>query len=127
MRNRFPAAEPKSISSGDPSGAVGYSRTIAAVEFGFRNVKVVCQRSPLPRFTVLRDADRAHLRSFFALLAERLMRVVVPGGHIFIATNPLVSHLAPAYAPPYFLSYGTLHSTSNRLPVRGSAIGAGAT
>ncbi len=53
-----------------------------------------CERSPLPRFTVLGDADRLRLRSFFKLLAERLMRVVVPGGHIFIATNPLVSYLA---------------------------------
>jgi site-specific DNA-methyltransferase (adenine-specific) len=52
-----------------------------------------CQRSPLPRFTVLGDEDRRRIRSFFKLLAERLMRVVVPGGHIFIATNPLVSYL----------------------------------
>jgi|SRR5579872_1676744 len=52
-----------------------------------------CQRAPLPRFTVLGDEDRRRLRSFFKLLAERLMRVVVPGGHIFIATNPLVSYL----------------------------------
>ena len=52
-----------------------------------------CQRSPLPRFTVLGDEDRRRLRSFFKLLAERLLRVVVPGGHIFIATNPLVSYL----------------------------------
>lgn len=52
-----------------------------------------CQRSPLPRFTVLGDADRRRLRSFFKLLAERLMRVMVPGAHLFIATNPLVSYL----------------------------------
>jgi len=42
---------------------------------------------------VLGDADRRRLRSFFKRLAERLMRVVVPGGHLFIATNPLVSYL----------------------------------
>lgn len=52
-----------------------------------------CQRSPLPRFTVLGDTDRGRLRSFFKLLAARLMRVVVPGAHLFIATNPLVSYL----------------------------------
>src|SRR5438270_4213288 len=52
-----------------------------------------CQRSPLPRFTVLGEADRRRLRSFFELLAERLMRVMVPGAHLFIATNPLVSYL----------------------------------
>jgi site-specific DNA-methyltransferase (adenine-specific) len=52
-----------------------------------------CQRSPLPRFTVLDEADRQRLRSFFKLLAERMMRVLVPGAHVFIATNPLVSYL----------------------------------
>jgi site-specific DNA-methyltransferase (adenine-specific) len=52
-----------------------------------------CQRSPLPRFTVLRDADRQRLRSFFARFAEQLMRVLVPGAHVFVATNPLVSYL----------------------------------
>lgn len=51
-----------------------------------------CQRSPLPRFTVLRPTEREQLRAFFAKLAERLMRVLVPGAHVFIATNPLVSH-----------------------------------
>lgn len=52
-----------------------------------------CVRSPLPRFTVLTDADRTALRQFFARWARLLYRVVVPGGHVFIATNPLVSHL----------------------------------
>jgi site-specific DNA-methyltransferase (adenine-specific) len=52
-----------------------------------------CQRSPLPRFTILGDADRERLRAFFARLAGRLLRVLVPGAHVFIATNPLVSYL----------------------------------
>ncbi len=52
-----------------------------------------CKRSPLPRFTVLDERDRSALRSFFAQFAERAMRVLVPGGHVFIATNPLLSHL----------------------------------
>ncbi|MBN2209314.1 MAG: site-specific DNA-methyltransferase [Candidatus Coatesbacteria bacterium] len=52
-----------------------------------------CSRSPLPRFTVLTDRDKESLRSFFAELAGRLMRVLVPGAHIFVATNPLVSYL----------------------------------
>ena len=52
-----------------------------------------CRRSPLPRFTVLGSADRQRLREFFTRLAERLIRVLVPGGHVFVATNPLVSHL----------------------------------
>lgn len=52
-----------------------------------------CQRKPLPRFTVLSEKDRADLRAFFKRLAESLLRVLVPGAHVFIATNPLVSYL----------------------------------
>ncbi|MCG3126971.1 MAG: hypothetical protein CHACPFDD_01827 [Phycisphaerae bacterium] len=51
------------------------------------------RRSPLPRFTILREADRAQLRDFFRRLAARLYPVLVPGAHVFIATNPLVSYL----------------------------------
>jgi site-specific DNA-methyltransferase (adenine-specific) len=52
-----------------------------------------CQRSPVPRFTVLSEKDRQALRSFFERLAGLLMPVLVPGAHVFIATNPLVSYL----------------------------------
>jgi len=51
-----------------------------------------CKRSPLPRFTVLDKADIAALHEFFANFAKQAMRVLVPGGHIMIATNPLLSH-----------------------------------
>ena len=51
-----------------------------------------CQRNPLPRFTVLTRQDLAALEQFFAIFAERLYPVLVPGAHVFIATNPLVSH-----------------------------------
>jgi site-specific DNA-methyltransferase (adenine-specific) len=52
-----------------------------------------CQRMPLPRFTVLTAQDRANLSDFFHAWAEKAARVLVPGGHVFIASNPLVSHL----------------------------------
>lgn len=52
-----------------------------------------CERSPLPRFTVLTDTDREELRRFFGTFAGLAFRVLVPGGHLFIATNPLLSHL----------------------------------
>lgn len=52
-----------------------------------------CKRKPLPRFTVLNEGDREALRSFFTRLAERLLPALVPGAHVFIATNPLVSYL----------------------------------
>jgi DNA modification methylase len=49
------------------------------------------KRSPLPRFTVLDEADIAALRSFFEKFAKQSLRVLVPGGHVMIATNPLLS------------------------------------
>lgn len=52
-----------------------------------------CERNPLPRFTVLTETDREQLRGFFSAFAKSAFRVLVPGGHIFIATNPLLSHL----------------------------------
>jgi site-specific DNA-methyltransferase (adenine-specific) len=54
------------------------------------------QRSPLPRFTVLDDDDRAFLQVFFKNLARLLHRVLVPGGNVAIASNPLLAHLVSA-------------------------------
>jgi site-specific DNA-methyltransferase (adenine-specific) len=51
-----------------------------------------CRRSPLPRFTVLDEADRAQLRGFFERFAREALRVLVPGGHAILASNPLLSH-----------------------------------
>ena len=50
-------------------------------------------RSPLPRFTVLDDDDRAFLLVFFKNFARLLHRVVVPGGNIAVASNPLLTHI----------------------------------
>jgi DNA modification methylase len=54
-------------------------------------------RSPLPRFTVLTAEDRERLVAFFERFAAAAERVLVPGGHLIIATQPLLSHLV--YAP----------------------------
>ncbi len=56
-----------------------------------------CVRSPLPRFTVLTDDELSKLRHFFSDFARRAFRIMVPGAHVFIATNPLLSHLV--YVP----------------------------
>lgn len=48
-------------------------------------------RKPLPRFTVLSEGERAALACFFAEMAGAFKRVLVPGGHIFLASNPLLS------------------------------------
>jgi site-specific DNA-methyltransferase (adenine-specific) len=61
-----------------------------------------CQRKPLPRFTVLTPSDQMALRTFFQRLADSLFPALVPGAHVFVATNPLVSHLV--YEP--FLAAG---------------------
>lgn len=52
-----------------------------------------CQRKPLPRFTVLTSENLADLEKFFEDLAKQLVRVLVPGAHAVIATNPLLSHV----------------------------------
>jgi len=49
------------------------------------------KRMPLPRFTVLTLAEVTSLQRFFSALAYALHRVLVPGGHIFLASNPLLS------------------------------------
>jgi site-specific DNA-methyltransferase (adenine-specific) len=50
-------------------------------------------RSPLPRFTVLTDADLAKLEALMHAFARAALRVLVPGGHLFVASNPLLSHV----------------------------------
>lgn len=49
------------------------------------------QRSPLPRFTVLTPKERERLTTFFKAFAFQASRILVPGGHLVIAANPLLS------------------------------------
>ena len=51
------------------------------------------KRSPLPRFTVLRPTDLDALEQFFLAWGRRLMRVLVPGANVLVASNPLLSYL----------------------------------
>jgi DNA modification methylase len=51
------------------------------------------KRQPLPRFTVLSQDEISALYGFFGAVAYGLHRALVPGGHIFIASNPLLSSL----------------------------------
>jgi DNA modification methylase len=51
------------------------------------------QRAPLPRFTVLNDADRRELHDFFKRLAVLISRVAVPGANVVVASNPLLAHI----------------------------------
>lgn len=48
-------------------------------------------RSPLPRFTTMTQADLEELHEFFLRWAKALRPVLLPGAHVFLACNPLVS------------------------------------
>jgi DNA modification methylase len=48
-------------------------------------------RKPVPRFTVLSKGELAKLDEFFRSVATGLLRALAPGGHVFIASNPLIS------------------------------------
>ncbi len=49
------------------------------------------RRAPLPRFTTLTDRDLSELDSYFFAWAKVLAPALVPGGHVVVASNPLVS------------------------------------
>jgi DNA modification methylase len=50
-------------------------------------------RSPLPRFTTLKAQQLKELRMFFFYWARLLLRKIVPGAHVVVASNPLVSYM----------------------------------
>lgn len=50
------------------------------------------QRAPLPRFTVQTAEELKAMTDFFTEWATLVFRVLVPGGHVLIATNPLLSN-----------------------------------
>ncbi len=50
-------------------------------------------RSPLPRFTTLTQEQLAYLRTFFSLWARLLLPKLVPGAHVVVASNPLLSYI----------------------------------
>lgn len=50
-------------------------------------------RSPMPRFTVLKPADHLRIKRFHSRLAKLLYKVLVPGGHVIIASQNLLLHL----------------------------------
>ena len=50
-------------------------------------------RSPLPRFTTLRDSEREYLHTFFFVWARLLLPKLVPGANVVVASNPLLSYI----------------------------------
>jgi site-specific DNA-methyltransferase (adenine-specific) len=51
------------------------------------------KRSPLPRFTTLTPEQLEQLHSFFYIWSRLLMPKLVPGAHVIVASNPLVSYI----------------------------------
>ena len=45
------------------------------------------RRSPLPRFTTLTRSDLDDMREFFTCWGGLLRKVLVPGAHVFVASN----------------------------------------
>ncbi len=54
------------------------------------------KRAPLPRFTTLTPRDIDAMSEFFRQWAIALLPTLVPGAHVVIAANPLVSHVVTA-------------------------------
>ncbi len=50
-------------------------------------------RSPLPRFTTLTEEQLGRIGTFFFVWTRRLLPKLVPGAHVVVASNPLVSYL----------------------------------
>ncbi len=66
-------------------------------------------RQPKPRFTILTDHDRMGVLAFHLRVAPELFRVLVPGAHVIIASQCLVSHLvAQAFAMAGFEARGQI-------------------
>ncbi len=53
-------------------------------------------RSPLPRFTTLTDEQLRDLHTFFFVWGRLLLPALVPGAHVVVASNPLVSYIVSA-------------------------------
>jgi DNA modification methylase len=51
------------------------------------------RRSPVPRFTVLSHEDLGSLAAFFLEWGRLLVRVLVPGANVVVASNPLLSYV----------------------------------
>lgn len=51
------------------------------------------ERAPLPRFTTLTGQQLVELKQFFVAWARLLLPALVPGAHVIVASNPLVSYI----------------------------------
>jgi len=67
------------------------------------------RRQPTPRFTILNDHDRMGLLALHFRLAPELFRILLPGGHVIVSSQCLVSHLvAQAFCMAGFEARGQI-------------------
>jgi DNA modification methylase len=67
------------------------------------------ERSPTPRFTVLRPTDLRRMEEFHEQLAPLLLRVLVPGGHVIISSQTILSYrVASAFSAAGFEMRGQI-------------------
>src|SRR2546426_1937648 len=61
-------------------------------------------RDPLPRFTVLGEEQKQHLRDYFRDWGKLLLHALVPGGHVCVAGHPIqgISN-HPCLEPQHFM------------------------
>ncbi|MGA2866212.1 MAG: hypothetical protein ABSF95_17200 [Verrucomicrobiota bacterium] len=50
------------------------------------------QRDPLPRFTVLTEEQKQHLRDYFRDWGKLLLQALVPGAHVCVAGHPILQY-----------------------------------
>ncbi len=51
------------------------------------------ERSPLPRFTALNHEERSRIQQYFSEWGKLALRILRPGGHVFVASNALLSQM----------------------------------
>jgi DNA modification methylase len=98
--DRQPANSLHAVVTDPPYGLLEYSETeqvkLRAGRGGVWRIPPSfdgAKRAPLPRFTVLKPNDLQVLEQFFLTWARSLIRVLVPGANVLVASNPLLSHL----------------------------------
>ncbi|MCA9948271.1 MAG: site-specific DNA-methyltransferase [Anaerolineales bacterium] len=51
------------------------------------------KRAPMPRFTALNKRERNRLQQFFSYWAKLALKILRPGGHLFLASNSFLAQL----------------------------------
>lgn len=95
-----PACSIQAVVTDPPYGVVEYSqRELEKLRSGKGGVWRLPpsfdghQRSPVPRFTTLTSGDMEVMADFFRDWSHALLPVLVPGAHVFVACNPLLSYV----------------------------------